>query len=159
MGGIFLTQGLNLNLLCLLQCRQILYPLSQPLGNAGAYLVLIKYLLMESLNIKHQFEQDFREESVLRKTREAVIWSLAERHWQVREGFLVEVASSNIDSGQYLKNRLKQQATATAHCSGSLITPSFPSRLPSHSVTPPPPTSVLPERKGANPCSPNPSTG
>lgn len=114
---------------------------------------------MESLNIRHQFEQDFREESVLRKTREAVIWSLEERNWQVREGFLVEAASSNIDSGQYLKNGLKQQATATAHCSGSLITPSFPSRLPSHSVISPPPTSVLPERKGANPCSPNPSTG
>ena len=27
--GIFLTQGLNLHLLCLLHCRQILYPLSQ----------------------------------------------------------------------------------------------------------------------------------
>ena len=27
--GIFLTQGLNPHLLCLLHCRQILYPLSQ----------------------------------------------------------------------------------------------------------------------------------
>ena len=96
---------------------------------------------------------------MLTKTREAVIRSLEERDWQVREGFLVEVASSNIDSSQYLKNGLKQQATAIQPTAqGPSSHPFFPPDfLPT--VTPLPPTSGIPERKGANPCSPNPSTG